>query len=727
MKKGVKFPMHESSRSPEGHTEEVLNSAVHRSGKILSVGIDIGGTFTDFVAINDRTGSIFTGKCLSTPGDPSVGLFEGLDDLLNRLSLSAESVGRIIHGTTIAANAVIERKGAKTAYLTTRGFRDVVHMRTEARYDMYDLHFRFSEPLVPRHLCVELAERTCFDGDILTPADPDEIRAIVDDLIRKHSIESLAVCFLHSYVNPAHELLVEQIVQSDFGLHVSISSRLLPVIKEYERATTTIVDAYIKPTVQNYLSKLEEGLAERGFSGKLYIMTCSGGLVETDIARAYPVRLLESGPAAGVIIAGYIGEESDLAKVLSFDMGGTTAKGCYVVDRMAERTEDFEVARVYRTTAGSGIPIKSPSLKLIEIGGGGGSIVQVNERGLIQVGPESAGADPGPACYGLGGENPTVTDANLLLGYLNPDYFLGGKLHLSRQNSVKVFEDCVCEAIGIKLTDAAWGTYEVVNENMASAFRLHAAERGIDYRGFVLITLGGCGPIHAQRVARKLGITTVLFPPRAGVLSALGLLVTPLSFEFAKSAVSTLEELGDSEYEKVFKTLIDQGTEILQRAGLSADSIHVVRRLDMRYAGQGWEIELALPPFRDYGSAMKSEFTELRDLFEDKYSHLYSLKLPGTPIEIVNFKVTVQGPLPRVNLKPLELSKTQGLVKSRRPVFFEKYGNYRDCPVYDRYALSPGLEIEGPAVIEEVESTCIIEPDSRARVDDFLNVVVEME
>jgi len=693
--------------------------------KPLTVGIDIGGTFTDFIAVDELSGSITAWKCLTTPEDPSTGLFNGLHELLIKLDRTVEQISKIVHGTTIASNTIIERKGAKTCFITTKGFRDLLFMRREDRYDMYDLQIRFSEPLVPRYLCVEVTERVGYDGKILLSLDPQEVRGKIEDLVKGHGIESIAVCFLHSYTNPAHELLVREIVRKSFPeIYVSISSAV-PMIKEYERASTTVVDAYVKPVIARYLEGIRKRLNQKGFSGSFYMMNCSGGVIESDTAQTFPVRLLESGPVAGVLSSRYIGKRTGYEDILSFDMGGTTAKGCFIVKGVAEKTDQFEVARVHQYKAGSGIPIRSPGLKLIEIGGGGGSIIWIDERGVLQVGPQSSGSNPGPACYGRGGKYPTITDADLILGYLDQNYFLGGHVALYPKKSIEAFKD-LSKGLNINVNQAAWGAHEAVNENIASAFRLHGAERGVDYTKFILTAFGGAGPVHACGVAKKMGIDTVIFPFRAGVLSAYGLLTTPLSFDYVQTRVCTPEELGFEQYSEIFKLMARQGGVILERAGISQKEIRISRSVDMRYMGQGWEIEIPLRSSLDK-ITLKQEFNGLRELFEETYLNLYTVNMPSTPVEFVTFKMTVSGPEPKINLHSREkVAHRENAIKGNRAIFLEEYEDYQICPVYDRYSLMQGARIDGPAVIEEVESTSIITRGSQARVDKLLNLIVSL-
>lgn len=502
------------------------------------VGMDIGGTFTDLVLLEQAGGKLELHKLLTTPADPAEGALRGLEELLAKRALRLADCTTLVHGTTLVTNAVIERRGAATALLTTRGFRDLLEMGTEQRYDIYDLFLRYPEPLVPRRWRIEVDERLTRDGEVLR--EPD-VREQVARLLGQ-GVEAIAVCFLHSYRRPDHERAVARMVRETFPqLAVSASCEVVPEIREYERTSTTVCNAYVQPLIDRYLRRLERELEARGFRGRFYLMQSSGGLCSPDVARQLPVRLLESGPAGGALVGAYFGRQLGLADLIAFDMGGTTAKVCLVTAGRPELTSEMEAARVHRFKRGSGLPVKTPVLDLIEIGAGGGSIAFANRLGLLQVGPDSAGADPGPACYGFGGDEPTVTDACLALGYLDPVTFLGGEMRLDAGAA-----DRTLEKLGRQLGldgRTAWGIYSVVCENMAAAARVHVIEKGHDPRRYPLIAFGGAGPVHAARVARALGTPEVIVPPVSGVASALGFLVAPVSFEFARSLPGELRSL----------------------------------------------------------------------------------------------------------------------------------------------------------------------------------------
>ena len=689
------------------------------------LGIDIGGTFTDFVLLDSRTGHSAIHKCLTTPGDPARAVLEGTAELLAQRKVSMAQVATVMHGTTLITNATIERRGAVTGFLVTKGFRDVLDIGKEQRYDIFDLRIRFPDPLVPRPLRRELSERIQFDGTVETPLADAEIRRAIADLVEQHDIEALAVGLLHSYANPAHERQIQQLVAREFpSVHLSISSDVCPFMREFERWTTTIVNAYTQPMVDRYLMALESGLKSLGFCGQFYVMMSNGGVATPATARRFPVRLIESGPAAGALMSSYISQHFTGQHVLSFDMGGTTAKGCLIRDSVPLRKHDVEVARVHAFKKGSGLPLKIPVIDIIEIGAGGGGIAVVDRRGVIQLGPRSAGADPGPACYGRNGRDATLTDANLVLGDLDPAFFLGGKMRLDPDPANNAIQSTVARELDLPLARAAWGIHETANENVARAFRVHAAERGFDYRGCSMIAFGGCGPIHATRIARKLKIPEVVFPSGAGVMSAFGLLVSPLSHEAIISDRHLLDELDASVFEAKFVAMTDEVMSFLREGNIGPAEANIVRRLDMRYLGQGYEIEVSLPNDIDTKELLK----RLPALFAESYASVFSISFIEQPLEIVNWKVRASGPLPSLSERGIILTAPateapRQALKARRQAYSPAKDDYAECPVYDRYALEVGARLTGPALIEENESTCVIGDGDRVTVDEYRNLV----
>lgn len=687
------------------------------------LGVDIGGTFTDLALFDERTSGMTIHKLLTTPDDPARAVLQGVQELLEMAGAPIEDVTALVHGTTLITNAVIERKGSRCAMLTTAGFRDVLDIGIENRYDQFDMRLKYPRPLVERTLQFEVNERIGPDGEIRRPLDEAEVRCVVARAVERGA-ESLAVCLLHSYVQPVHENRIRALVEKVFpDLPVSTSAEVLPFMREFERWTTTTINAYTQQMADTYLRRLGDGLAGMRFAGQFYIMASNGGTVTTATARRFPVRLLESGPAAGVLMSSHLGRLLDAPNLLSFDMGGTTAKGALVIEGEPQKKYELEVAHVHEHKAGSGFTVKIPVIDMVEIGAGGGSIAGIDERGVIQVGPRSAGAVPGPACYGRGGSEPTITDANVLLGFLDPEFFLGGRMRLDLEAASTATRQRLAEPLGVSLLRAAWGVHQTVNENMAQAFRLHASERGYDYRNFTMIAFGGSGPIHAARIARILHIPRVIFPVGAGVMSAFGLLVSPLSFETVRSHPLSVDQLTDDELVAAFAAPIAEATAFLDRAGVPGRDIRVKRRLDMRYRGQGYEIEVVLPD----PDGQPTGVADLPGLFGHEYARIFSAVLLNEPLEIVNLKVEAFGPRPSM-ADGCRLAVTDGgpRLKRRRQVYLPELDDLADCPVYDRYALRSGDEVAGPALIEERESTCAINAGDVMRVDANLNLIADV-
>jgi N-methylhydantoinase A len=686
--------------------------------------VDIGGTFTDFALVGDESGRMAIYKQLTTPSDPSLCVLDGAKRLLDDQGVSFDELKTITHGTTLVTNAVIERKGSRTAMITTKGFRDILDIGNERRYDLFDLRLVFPEPLIARQLRFEIEERISYAGEVLTHLQVDQLQDLKKNLTAVNGVESVAVCLLHSYLNDTHEKQISAFLKEHFpGLYISTSSEVFPFMREYDRFTTTSVNAYVKPVVDRYLDRLEKGFQKEGFTGKLYIMTSSGGTVTTDTARRFPVRMLESGPAAGVLMSAHLGRNMNLPNLLSYDMGGTTAKGCLIRKGTPRKEYHMEVARVHEFKQGSGLPIKTPVIDMIEIGSGGGSIAEVDQRGLIKVGPQSSGADPGPACYGLGGTQATLTDANLVLGYLDPNFFVGGRMALDIEASSRVIKNEIADALSLDLLAAAWGIHEIINEDCARAFRVHASERGVDYRNCTMIAFGGSGPIHALRIARKLKIPRVVFPFGAGVFSAFGLLVSPLSFDSLRSHRIFYEELTPELFNETFQPLIAESSALLRDAGVEEKDIKIVRRLDMRYLGQGFEVEVILPDMQDVRSLVE----QIPEIFVAAYQKRYSISLIDEPLEIVNWKVEAQGRALGMGgeYHPEDVGGAKAL-KGKRNAFFPEARAYLKSPIYDRYLLQPGTTIMGPAIVEERESTCIIGVGDKVAVDDRYNLVAEI-
>lgn len=692
---------------------------------MLRIGVDIGGTFTDFALHDAGAERIAIHKQLTTPDDPSRAVIEGTATLAATNGVALGDIAEIVHGTTLVTNAAIERKGARTGMLGTAGFTDIMDMGFERRYDLFDLRIVYPAPLVQRAHRIGVAERILHDGRVETPLDEDAVR-LAARRFKALGVGAVAVCFLHSYANPAHEARAARILSEEApDLFVSASSEIFQNMREFERWTTTTLNAFTGPMFDRYVARLESGLAERGFRGRLYIMASSGGMLTTTTARRYPVRALESGPAAGALMSAAHGRALALKSVLSFDMGGTTAKGALIRGGEPIKKYEMEVARAYEFRRGSGMPIRIPVIDMIEIGAGGGSIAGVDDRGLLKVGPHSAGAMPGPACYRQGGTRATLTDANLVLGYLDPHFFLGGDMSLDVAASEAAIAQSVARPLGVETLRAAYGIHDIISEDVARAFRIHASERAFDYRASSMVAFGGSGPLHALSIARKLKIPRVVFPVAAGVMSALGLLESPLSFEVARSRrvhVGDLDALGFAGH---FAELEADAAKVLLDAGVGRGDIRIVRRVDMRYQGQGHEIEVALPPAASAGEL----FTRLDDLFGDAYARIYTLRL-DEPAEIINWKVEAIGPAAGLGASYRLGSGTATAADARKGVRLAYHPGRQGLSewlVYDRYALAPGMSVAGPCLIEERESTCVVGPDDRVTVDDRLNLVAELD
>lgn len=689
---------------------------------MVRIGVDVGGTFTDFAILAPGIAGPAIHKQLTTPEDPSHAVLEGIATLLARHAIPMRDVQEVVHGTTLVTNAVIERKGARAGMLVTAGFADTPDMGLETRYDLFDLRIRYAPPVIPRPLRREIAERIRWDGSVETAPEEREIVAAIQDLLDTHAIESLAVCFLHSYANPAHELVVRAIVERVFPeLPVTTSADIFPCMREFERWTTASVNAYTQPRFSAYLGRLEAGLVAEGFGGKLYLMSSSGGTVGVDTARRYPVRMLESGPAAGVLMTALHGARLGIETVLAFDLGGTTAKGALVRNGRPLNHDSMEVGRIYHHKRGSGLALKLPVIDMTEIGAGGGSIAAIDERGLLRVGPHSAGAAPGPACYARGGEQPTLTDANLVLGYLDPTFFLGGGMALDRTLAERAISEKIAEPLRLDLLRAAWGIHETIDEDIARAFRIHAVERGVDCRDATIVAFGGGGPIHATGIARKLKARRVVFPIGAGVMSALGLLASPMLFETARSDRVALGRLDAAQFTTVLDALAAEASGFLAAAGVAAEKIVVERRVDLRYHGQGYDLEIPLPD----GPA-ETVLAALPGLFAARYRQVFKVDQLDETLELTTWKVKARGPAP----SPWETGSASEAIgparKGSRLAYSPQLGTLESTPVWDRYALRPGDRIEGPALVEERESTCVLRAGDTARVDEHLNLVAEI-
>ena len=688
----------------------------------LSLGIDIGGTFTDIVIYDPAAAKHAIWKEPTTPDDPARGVIAGTKRLIESTGIAPGDIARVVHATTLFTNALIERKGAKTALITTEGFRDVLEIGRERKFELYDLFIEMPEPLVPRRWRREVRERLSESGAVETPLDGEALSRELADLSQA-GIESVAVVFLHSYANPAHERAALEILEREHpNLSVSLSCDVAPEIREYERSSTTVANAYVRPLAERYLDGLAQQIRDLGIPGPFFLMLSNGGLTHVEEAKRTPVRLLESGPAAGALAGAYFGAHSDTSEVLAFDMGGTTAKLCLIDGGEPSIAYSFEAARTKRFNEGSGLPIKISTIELIEIGAGGGSIAHMDELDLLKVGPQSSGAVPGPVCYAKGGAAPTVTDADLLLGYLNADFFLGGEMQIDRAAAERAMQPLM-DATGLNLTDVAWGIHDVVNENMASAARVQITQRGKDPRDYAMLATGGAGPVHAYHVAEKLNLRRLICPSAAGVGSTVGLLMAPARIDRAISMVSRIDDLDWAAFEAAYQALEKDATAVLEETGADLDQLEIRRIADMRYLGQGSEIVVDLPS-GPYSAASKDAIV---DRFEEQYRRLFTRTRPGVAIQMVNLRASLSAP---VADSRMQLAAADGdgddPNKGTRPVYFAAAGGFVDTPVIDRYRIKPGSRFEGPAVFEENESTLIIGPGAVCVAEPSGNLMITL-
>jgi len=675
----------------------------------VRLGVDIGGTFTD-VVLETADGAQVSTKVLTTYGAPEDAIIEGMGRVCARAGVAPGAVGQIIHGTTLATNALIERRGAKTVLITTEGFRDVIEMRTESRFEQYDLNLKLPDPLLPRQSRLTLRERMNAAGEVLVPLDRAEIEAVAAT-IERAGYESVAVGLLHSYANPAHERMVRDVLAEKLpGVMVSLSSEVSPQMREYERFNTVVANAYIKPLMKSYLGRLAGRLKEEGVDCPIFLMHSGGGIISIDSAAEFPVRLVESGPAGGAVFAANIAARYGLEKVLSFDMGGTTAKICLIRNQTPKTARVFEVARTYRFKKGSGMPISIPVIDMVEIGAGGGSLAHVDAMRQIRVGPESAGSEPGPACYGRGGLRPAVTDADLTLGKLDPDNFAGGSIPLDAAASRTALAAALGEPLGMDAQEAAFGLAEVVDENMANAARVHAVENGEDLSEYTMIAFGGAAPLHAGRLCEKLGIDRLLVPPGAGVGSAIGFLRAPFSFEANRSVYMRLSDFDPARVKALFAELRDEATGFVRGCDAEAEILSECRAY-MRYTGQGWEIPIDLST--DQAEAPDAATFQAR--FEEDYAALFGRVVDGMDIEITVWAVNATTPAQAVERVVEQAGGAVVAPGETRAIFDPALGQTAEAAILARDAIATGDVVDGPAAIVEDETTIIV-PSSRRAV-----------
>ncbi len=688
------------------------------------LGIDVGGTFTDGILINEETGETRIAKVPSTPKDPSIGFLEVVERILREASIKTEDVGYLVHGTTVATNAIIEGNLAPTGFITTEGFRDMLEIQRQIRPALYDLLFEKPRPLTPRYLCFGIPERLDATGKVLKPLDEQAVAAAAEQL-KREGVEALAVCFLHSYLNPAHEKRTREIVHEVFPeAVVSLSSEVAPEFREYFRASTTVINAGVRPIVERYLSNIEDRLRDAGLDGELLIMQSSGGVLTFEAARTKPVFMVESGPAAGVIVSAYLGQVLGFDNIMSFDMGGTTAKAGLIEHGTPRITKEYEVgtaARAERGAKGAGYPIRTPVIDLVEIGAGGGSIAWVDPGGMLRVGPKSAGADPAPVSYGQGGTEPTITDANLVLHRLDPDHFLGGEMRLDEEAAFRAIKEKCADPLGLDVVEVALGIVEIANTAMANALRRISVQRGHDPRDFVLVAFGGAGPVHANRLAVELDIPTVLVPMSPGTTSAMGLLVTDLKHDYSTTLIQRADRLDVEMVSRLYREMEERGKKALLAEGMEHSSIGFERQVDMRYVGQSYELSIPLGDGK-----VEDALERMLQRFHEEHDRSYGFAASDEPVEIVTLRHTAVGSIakPKLHELPERNGDVSAARRAVRQVFFAEAGGFVDCPSYDRYQLAAGGVIEGPAIVEEMDSTTVIQPGFLAEVDRYGNLLI---
>lgn len=677
---------------------------------MLSLGVDVGGTFTDLVLIDPETRRIRFTKTPSTPRAPDEGVVQGIEKVVRTFGVAAKDIGFLIHGTTVATNALIERKGMETALIVTRGFRDVLTIARQVRPRLYDPRRQRPRPFVPRHLCFEVGERLRYDGEAETPLSEEDVRAAARE-IRGRGIPVAAVCLLHSYANPSHERRVREILQEEAPeLKVCLSSEVLPEMKEYERMSTTVINAYVMPIVEGYLRRIMESLERIDVGAHLHIMQSNGGVMGWEMAGPRSVHTVLSGPAAGVLgaveLCGMMGERN----IITIDMGGTSFDVCLAYDGEPAFSVESDI---------DGHAIKIPMIDIKTLGAGGGSLAWIDPGGALQVGPESAGADPGPACYGRGGDRPTVTDANLVLGYLNPHNFLGGEMRLDPERARESIRRCVADPMGLSVEAAAEGIVRVVNAEMIRGIRRVSVERGLDPREFALVSFGGAGPLHAVALAQELDIPKVIVPVGPGVTCALGLLMADFRHDYSQTHLARVASLDLDALNVAFREIEARAQAHMEQEGVPADRVRFRRSLDMRYAGQGYELEVKIPP-GDYGPADSAAFCEgLAQAHRDQYGYCR----PDEQAEIVSLRVVAVGELPKPDLPRGErIARGAPPVRERRRIYAD--GGYTSADVYAREDLEPGAEFAGPAIVEQLDSTTVVLSGCRVEVDEWRNLVI---
>jgi len=683
--------------------------------------VDIGGTFTDVVLESPGGGRVTT-KLLTTYRHPGEAVLDGIGRVMNEAGVSPGQVGLIIHGTTLATNALIERSGARTALLTTEGHRDALEMAHEDRFEQYDVMIDRPRPLVPRHLRLPVRERMDRNGRVLIPLDESSVKTALP-VIDEHRVESVAIGYLHAFVNPQHEQRTAELLRSARpDLSITLASEVCPEIREFERLSTACANAYVRPVMARYLERLAGELKSRGFDCPFLLMTSGGGLTTLETAVKFPIRLVESGPAGGAVLAREVARQAKLDRVLSFDMGGTTAKLCLIDDFEPLTSRSFEVDRVYRFKKGSGLPVRIPVIEMVEIGAGGGSIAKIDKLGRIQVGPESAGSEPGPAAYGRGGDRPAVTDADVCLGRVVEETFAGGAFELDREAAEQALRSGVGRPLGLETGAAAFGVSEVVDENMAAAARAHAAEFGLDLASRDMVAFGGAAPLHAARLGEKLGVRRILVPAEAGVGSAIGFLLAAVAYEVVRSRHQLLAGLQPETINALMEEMHAEALAVV-RQGADGEDLLESRHAYMRYVGQGHEIPVSLP-VEPYGDRHPDIF---REAFEAAYGRLYGRIIDGVDIEALSWTLTLSAPVVRVETAPVsEVTQQKALEPIGRQALFDPSLEKEVlAPVFLRDQMAPGACLAGPALITEDQTTTVVTSNYDASVDSRGNIVLE--
>lgn len=685
------------------------------------IGFDVGGTFTDFVLVDEETGVLDVFKYPTNVEDPAQGVLDGLDEFLDQSVVTLADVHQLIHATTLATNTVLERDGAQTALVTTEGFRDVATLGRQKRYDLYDLFIEKPPPIIDREHVYEASERIHPREGVVRPLDEEGLSDLAGSLEDQYT--SVAVSFLHSYEDDQHERRAAEIIQRETDdLYVTRASAISKQYREYERTNTAAVDAYIKPRIHQYLGEIEDAFDDREYDGSFFMMKSSGGVATPGMIQESPVQIIESGPVAGALNAASLGQHLGIDNVFSFDMGGTTAKICFVVDGQPKRTDVFEVDET-EMKEGSGLPVNLTVVDMIEISAGGGSIAGADETGRVTVGPESSGAQPGPICYDRGGTQPTVTDADLALGYLNPDYFLGGRMEIDREAALDGIRRTIGAPLDMDVHTAAWGIKEIVDNSMTRASQIHASERGLDPRTFGMIMYGGAGPAHGAHVARELNVPTCVVPGGAGVASASGLLVADIEFHLDQTYLTELTPEALATVSDIYEELEREGRELVRMAGGDSE-ITVEREADMKYVGQAHEIAVEIP------DALGPEETEsIESTFHDTYERTYGYSDSDEEVEGITWKVTVRSRTESLSMQAAEeeSARASDARKGTRDAYFASADGFTETAIYDRDALGPGARLTGPAVVEEINSTTVVPPGDALTVDEYGNLIIDID